>query len=324
MAIQKLYFIVQLKKHLLTLVIISFLTDVTAQDTHFTPALSKVFTPFLINPAIAGSKDFFAIELAAVIQGSEKAQILSGNTRIAKKGPKYFGVPELRDYSRIGIGASLFNDLTGTSRNIGFSTAASWHLPLSKTNLSFLSGGIAIKGFYNHLDKITDFESNKRGSFIPGIDAGVYYYGQKIYAGISITNILGHISDSIGNGSFEIPVSRHYFFITGYKFILSRSMNIMMEPSLIINVDDSLKFNIIETYNPMLTLYMDDFCIGTYLHDYDKLTFFFKYRFPGLYLGALVDFPKNTPFFKKELIVEISLGVKIGNWKSASRGKWHW
>ena len=98
----------------------------------------------------------------------------------------------------------------------------------------------------------------------------------------------------------------------------------MIEPSLIIDLNDSLNFDKKETYNPMLKLYLEDFCFGGYLHDYDKLTFFFQYKFPRLYLGTLVDFPRDVPFYKEDLVIEIVAGVNFGSISSSSSTKWHW
>lgn len=295
-----------------------------AQQTPLNPISNRVFTPFIINPAIAGSKDFMAIDLSAVIHGTDKSQLLSGNTRIAKKGPRYFGAPVSRSFTQFGVGAALFNDVIGPSRNLGFSAAASYHIPLNDKNLSFLSVGIAVKGIYNMMDSIPDFSAPPKNSFIPNTDAGIYYYGQSFYAGISATNILGNILDSADLAIYDMPVSREYFLIAGYKFVISKSLNIVIEPSLIIDLNDSLNFDMKETYNPMLKLYMEDFCLGGYLHDYHKLTFFFQYKFPRLYLGTLVDFPRNVPFYKKDLTIEIAAGINFGSISHSSSSKWHW
>ena len=83
------------------------------------PVSNYIFNPFIFNPAIAGSKDFMALDLAAVLQGNDKSQLLSGNTRIAKKGPTYFGAPVSRSYTQYGVGASVYNDVIGTSQSIG-------------------------------------------------------------------------------------------------------------------------------------------------------------------------------------------------------------
>ena len=296
----------------------------TAQHTPLNPISNRVFTPFIINPAIAGSKDFMALDLSATIQGSDMSQLLSGNSRIAKKGPRYFGAPVAKSFTQFGLGASLFNDVSGPSRNLGMGIAASYHLPLNDKNLSFLSGGIAVKGIYNMMDSIPDIGAPPKNSFIPNFDAGVYFYGQKFYTGISATNILGSMTDSTDMAIYNIPVSRQYFFVTGYKFVLSRSLNIVLEPSLIVNLNDSLDFDKKESYNPMLKLYMDAFCLGAYLHNYDNLTFFFQYKFPRLYIGTLVDFPINVPFYKQDLTVEIAAGVNFGGPAHTSGNRYQW
>jgi len=298
--------------------------NVSAQHTPQNPISARVFTPFIINPAIAGSKDFMALDLTASIQGSEMSQLLSGNGRIAKKGPRYFGAPVAKSFTRFGMGASLFNDMTETSRNLGLSAAASYHLPLNDKNLSFVSGGVAFKGIYNTMDSLPDIGAPQKNQFIPNVDAGIYFYGQKFYAGISATNILGNMVDSADMALYNIPVSRQYFFHAGYKLVLSKSLNIVLEPALFVNLNDSLDFDKKETYNPMVKLYMDAFCIGAYLHDYSKLTFFFQYKFPKLYIGTLVDFPRDVPFFKRDLTVEIAAGVNFGGTSGSSHNRYQW
>ena len=74
----------------------------------------------------------------------------------------------------------------------------------------------------------------------------------------------------------------------------------------------------------MLKLYMDAFCIGAYLHDYDNLTFFFQYKFPRLYIGTLVDFPRDVPFYKKDLTIEIAAGLNFGGITTSSRNRYQW
>ena len=114
--------------------------NAAAQHVPLNPISGRVFTPFIINPAIAGSKDFMALDLAATIAGTSYSQLLSGNSRIAKKGPRYFGAPVAKSFTRFGTGASL-NDVSGPSRNLGLSAAASYHLPLNDNNLSFFPRG---------------------------------------------------------------------------------------------------------------------------------------------------------------------------------------
>lgn len=308
------------------LVALFILTGIKASSQHtpLTPISNRVFTPFIINPAIAGSKDFMAIDLAATVQGEEYSQLLSSNTRIAKKGPHYFGAPVSKSFTNFGVGGALFNDQLGQSRSRGISLAASYHIPLNDSRISFLSGGIAVKGIYNVMDSIPETGIPRKESIIPNIDAGIYFYSKNMYAGLSATNLLGNLADSSTIALYDIPISRQYFFTAGYKIVLSRSQNIILEPSIIINLDDSLDFDRGKTYNPMVRLYMDAFCIGSYLHDYNNLTFFFQYKFPKLYIGTLVDFPRDVPFYKRDLTFEIAAGINFGGITKTSGSRYQW
>lgn len=312
------------KTSLLVAFFILAVIEAQAQHTPRNPISNSVFTPFIINPAIAGSKDFMAIDLAATIQGDDYSQLLSSNTRIAKKGPNYIGAPVGKSYTNFGVGSALFNDQSGSSANLGVSVAASYHLPLNDRKISFISGGIALKGVYNIMDSINESGVPRKASLIPNIDAGVYFYSKSLYMGLSATNLLGNLADTATMRLYNIPISRQYFFLAGYKIVLSRPLNIILEPSLIINLDDSLNFDNKETYNPMLKLYLDAFCVGGYLHDYNNLTFFFQYKFPRIYLGTLVDFPRNVPFYKRDLTFEVAAGLNFGGVMKTSGSRYQW
>ncbi len=309
-----------------TLTVLFILAGVgtAAQHTPLTPFSSRVFTPMIINPAIAGSKDFMAIDFSAGLQGESSSQLLAGNTRILKRGPQYFGTPVPKSYTNIGAGGTLYNDRYGPSKSLGISAMASYHIPLTEDNLSFLSAGVAVKGIFNTMDSIPDLGVPRRESMIPNIDAGIYFYSHNLFAGLSATNLLGSGADSTTMARYNIPVTRQYFFIAGYKIVLSRDLNILLEPSIIINLDDSLRLKRKESYNPMLKLYMDAFCIGAYMHDYSNLTFFFQYKFPTFYIGTLIDFPQDVPFYKRDLTIEIAAGLNFGRVMKPSGSRYHW
>lgn len=295
-----------------------------AQHVPLKPLSNRVFTPFIINPAVAGSKDFMAIDLAATIQGDDYSQLVSSNTRIARKGPRYFGAPVGKSFTNLGVGGALFNDHYGPSRNLGVIAAASYHIPVNDNKTSFASAGIAVKGIYNIMDSIPETGVPRNEIFIPNIDAGVYFYSKNMYAGLSATNLLGNMTDSATRVLYNIPISRQYFFQAGYKFVLSRSLNIVLEPSIILNIDDSLNLKRDKSYSPMLRLYLDAFCVGAYLHDFNNMTFFFQYKFPKIYIGTLIDFPRNVPFYKRDLNLEIAAGLNFGGVIKPSGSRYQW
>jgi hypothetical protein len=161
----------------------------------------------------------------------------------------------------------------------------------------------------------------------PNLDAGIYYYNPNFYVGFSATNILGNPEDRDSLGLYSIPVTRQYFFLAGYKFVLSRSLDIVLEPSVIITSDDTLSLDmdgITGMIKPGLRLYMGKFCVGTYFQDFNKIPFFFQYKYPRFYVATFFEIPKNIPFYKKELTAEIGIGVNLGVDRFTTKKESHW
>ena len=307
------------KKKLLFIFLFIPVILVSAQETPVNPVSNKVFTPFVFNPAIAGSKDFMSVDLLAALQDKQYTQILSGNTRLKKRGRDYLKNSNLTEFSNFGIGGYLFNDLIGDYRNAGISISGAYHIPLNREKLSFLSIGAAAKGIFSHYPGDTDLGKPKRDTLLPNLDAGIYYYNPAFYAGLSAINIL---SESPVNDT--IPVSRKYFFTAGFKVVLSRRLNIVLEPSFIAITGDSLSNNVKDMIHPGLKLYLGNFCMGSYLNDYERIPFFFQYKYPGFYIGTFFELPRNTPFYKKEITAEIVLGLNISKNNPSRNRKGQW
>jgi type IX secretion system PorP/SprF family membrane protein len=310
---------------LLTLLTGTFCNLSSAQQTPLNPLSYWVFTPYVYNPAMVGSKDFVTLDFNAAFEGKSKAQLLSANARLSKTKPGYFSSPKMKEFNGVGIGGSVFNDLNGSSHNIGVSAAGSYQIPLSTRKLSFFSFGAALKGVYNMLDTNTAEAGNPyRKTFYPNLDLGMYYYGTNLFTGASIINVLGNPEKADSLGNYEIPVSRQYYFTIGYKFILSKSQNIVLEPSVLVGVMDSTLGKITDNINPIVKLYIDNFCLGSYFLSNGNTSFFFEYRYPKFHLGAFYELPKNTAYYKKPPIVELTLGFNFLVDKSRFSGRSHW
>jgi type IX secretion system PorP/SprF family membrane protein len=314
-----------IERVLLTTVFFSAFCILQGQQTPLSPVSYWIFTPYIYNPAIVGSKDFLSIGVNAAFQGNSNTQLISGNTRISKTNSGYFSSSDILEFKNIGIGGSVFKDINGISQNIGISASFSYHIPLNKANLSFLSFGVTVKGVYNTLDNdsIGPAHSFKK-TFFPDFDLGIYYYGTSFFTGLSSTNILGNPWKSDSLGIFKIPISRQYYFTAGYKILLSKSMNIVLEPSVLIFVNDSTIRKISDNINPIIKLYLEDFCFGTSFHSDRKISFFAQYRYPRLYVGAFYELPEKTAFFKKSPIVEFTVGLNIQPDKSRLSNHSHW
>jgi len=301
---------------------IFLLNSVLAQETPLNPVSYRVFNQFILNPAITGSKDFFSLESIAAFQGKFKSQILSANGRIAKPTPTYFYSPQVKDFTRTGAGCFLFNDENATSRSIGISTSVAYHIPLNASITSFLSVGASVKGVYNKMPpSSTEPGGISREKYFTNADLGIYYYGPKAFAGLSVSNILGN-PDTLEIS--DMPVTREYFLMAGYKFVISRTQNIVLEPSVIINANDSLSTEFKNLVKPMLKLYVDRVCVGTYFHDYEYFSFFFQYNYPRICIGTYFEYPIGTPYYEKQLFAELTVGINLSGKRLRKKESLHW
>ena len=310
---------------LLTFVFVSTFGILEGQQNPLSPVSYWVFTPYIYNPAIVGSKDFLSLGLNATFQGKSNTQLLSGNTRLSKTQSGYFSSPDILEFKNIGVGGSVYKDIDGLSRNLGISGAFSYQLPLNPANLSFLSFGVSVKGVYNMLDNdLTGPARSFKKTFFPDFDLGIYYYGTNLFTGLSSTNILGNPWKSDSLEIFKIPVSRQYFFTAGYKILLSKSLNMVLEPSVLIFSNDSIIRKKSVNINPIIKLYMEDFCFGASFHNDGNISFFSQFRYPGFFVGAYYEMPKKIAFYKKAPVVEFTAGVTIQPDKSRFSNHSHW
>ena len=299
---------------LLTVVLVSSLGILKGQQTPLSPLSYWVFMPYIYNPAMAGSKDFLSVGATAAFQDKSNAQLISFNTRLTKNNPRYFSSPETKEFRNIGIGVSGFKDFDGYSRNTGLNASASYHIQLNRRGLSFLSLGVALKDEYSSINSVNGNLVKK--NFYPNLDIGIYYYGTNFFAGISAINLLGSQwkPDTLGN--FIVPVSKEYFFTAGTKIILSRSLNIVLEPSVLILTTDSTLNKLGNNIFPILKLYLGDFCVGASYRNVSKLAVFAQFRYPKFYVGAYYELSSKTPYYKNKPTVEFTLGLNIQTDKS--------
>jgi type IX secretion system PorP/SprF family membrane protein len=301
-----------------------FAQIISGQTTPLHPVSYRVFTPFIFNPAIAGSKDFFSADFLAGKNGESNYQLLSGSARLGKTLPGYFSSPGATEFSKVGIGGSIFNETDGIARNAGISGTASYHIQLDNNELSFFSIGVTAKGVYNDYSGNTDLNDSSRSTFFPNIDAGVYFYSTSLFAGVSVTNILGSPENEDSLRIYSIPVSQQLFFQLGYKFVISRALNIVIEPSVIINSDLNFTGETSDMIEPMLKVYAGNFCAGTYFYDFDKYSVFFQYKYPKFYIGTYFELTKGSPFYKSPILGEVALGINFSAIKHGSARFNHW
>jgi len=295
-----------------------------AQQVPFYPVSYRIFDPFVFNPAITGSKDYFAIDLIAGKYGESNSQFLSGSARLSKPQSKYASSTSVPEFSKIGVGGYLFDDYKGVSRDLGAGASMAYHVQLDREALSFVSFGLSAKAIFNRYSGNPDLSEPAVNTIYPNFDAGVYYYSTHLYAGLSVTNLLGGPKDKDATDSYTVSASRQIFLEAGYKIVLSKPLGIVVEPSLIVNTDDSFSGKITDMLQPAVKLYAGNFFLGTYFNDFKKTSVFFKYKYKAAYLGTFFQLKNGSPFYKTPLLAEVVLGLNISAVKSGISRQNHW
>lgn len=309
-------------------IVLSFI--ITAVSSGQDPVLNTagiwVFNPSWYNPAITGSKDYNSISLSYGTGEDYHSLALNGETRLARRIKGYPNTPDYFSFSNTGIGYSVFNMSSENLHTTGLKATGSYHIRLNKSSMSFLSLGLSLQGTFNKISYAPDAEVPDsiitKDTFDPNADLGLYYYSPSFYAGLSVSGLLEGIlpDDSI----YYRHEERHYHLITGYKFLVYRPLNLLIEPSLVVSVSDTTFNSFEKRIHPMLKIYIDNFCVGTYYYDRDRLSVFFRYNYPGIYLGAFLSISRKSPYYKSTPTIELTAGFNLSYNKSRQYRRFHW
>jgi type IX secretion system PorP/SprF family membrane protein len=224
-----------------------------------------VINNYIINPALSGIENYTDIKLSLRHQwyGLDDAPVTSyatvhmplgkkddklTPTSFAKDGINLRGKQYWDEYEASaphhGVGFQIVNDKTGPLQNLNAKATYAYHLGLTpKANIS-LGVGVGVNTVSLNTSKLffgTDFpvdpsvsQSGILNQPKLDIDAGVWFYSDKFFAGASVLQILPQKIDfsqnivKITEGK-KVP---HIFASAGYRYLLNENFNVL--PSIMI------------------------------------------------------------------------------------------
>lgn len=274
---------------------------------------------FLLNPAIAGSVDYFPVRLTARqqwvgIKDAPSTQAISGHYLFTN--------------ARVGLGGYLFNDKFGPISRTGIQVCGSYHLPISgETKLSF---GLAFKAAQFKFDqsKLVTIQDDDPAinhgvvtKFSPDADFGMYLYNPKFFIGMAGTQLLQldmklyNLDSANLDQTEKNQIIRHYFFTAGYKFTLSDAFE--LEPSILVkstfNTPTQLDFN-------LKTYFKKNYWLGVSYRSSKDICAMIGVKFNKFYVGYAFDYTtsqiKNYSNGSHEIL--IGFNIKEGANKGSS------
>ncbi len=295
-----------MKKVKLAIVLAAILitTDALAQQQ---PLYSQYMNnDFVLNPAIAGTKDFAPLRGIIRnqwigIQGAPNTQTLSFHNSIKDKN--------------MGYGLFLYNDRIGPISQLGLSAAYSYRIKLGDAgNLSFgLAGQFYQYRIYSqdlkfdnqtNTDKVItngDFRS-----FYPNSSFGVHYYADKYFASLSVPELFEN-KITTTKDYFIMKKKMHYLFTGGYKFVIDETYSLF--PSLLVKYVQGAPAQI--DFNVRLWLY-EKFNVGISYRSKASVVILVGFKFKNQYhLGYSYDITTTNLKGYNSGSHEIMLGYDI-------------
>jgi type IX secretion system PorP/SprF family membrane protein len=192
-----------------------------------------MFNPLLFNPAYAGSRGtIHAVGIARFqwvgIEGAPMSQFVSFDAPVANQN--------------LGLGIHASNDKIGARSRTSLFGDISYSLKLNKRGhrLSFgMSAGVDWQVYdFNKLytndagDPIYNYYASK---VRPNFGAGVYYFGERFYAGVSVPRML---RNRLRDNNIGDALQRRHFYVTGgYVFKLSSVVD--FKPSALVKISEN-------------------------------------------------------------------------------------
>jgi type IX secretion system PorP/SprF family membrane protein len=219
-----------------------------------------MFNDYLVNPAVAGTNNYFQIRANSRIQWigmSDAPRTMS----IAAYGPF--------KEKTMGYGGYIYNDVTGPESRLSLGGTYAYNLMI--TDMMRISGGITIGLMQYKLDgtkiNIGDqvgydpaFPDGVESQIIPDASAGIYLYSTYYYVGISAHQLLGNkfnLHGDLDSVDTDMGINRlkqHLYLSGGYHFILNRDF--VLQPSAMIKYTGpgqiQAELNVTTTYQRMV------------------------------------------------------------------------
>ena len=189
-----------------------------------------MFNGLALNPAYAGSQESLSLTALARKQWTGFAGSPSTQT---------FAIHSPIRSHRIALGALLINDRIGIVQQTGAHASYAYRIVMNRSTLSMglQAGFTSYRADPSQLSvKHIDDPSFAPGDFnrvLPGFGAGLYYYTERLYLGLSVPQLVNHRDES-SRDEPNFRQRRHYLLNGGYVVDLNPSLK--LKPSVLLKV----------------------------------------------------------------------------------------
>lgn len=192
-----------------------------------------MFNPLLFNPAYAGTRGSINLVASGRFQwvgfeGAPRSQFLSFSAPVVGQS--------------LGLGFHLSNDQIGARSRTSAFADISYGIKLNRKDhrLAFGMSGGADWQMYNFSRLYTTDPGDPAYGYYasrvrPNFGAGIYYYGERHYVGVSVPRLL---RNRLGNQDIGENLQRRHFYVTaGYVFKINSVVD--FKPSTLVKISEN-------------------------------------------------------------------------------------
>tara|TARA_B100001057_G_scaffold405025_1_gene417823 strand:+ start:4276 stop:5190 length:915 start_codon:yes stop_codon:yes gene_type:complete len=283
------------------------------------PMYSQYLTnDFILNPAIAGSKPYFPIQINSRTQWSGLGTIAPKTNTLSYHMPVA--------YDAIGIGAIVMQDETGPYSQIGVTLSFAYHIKLDKDDVTRLSLGLSGLMTQHNLNQDDLIFHNPdpefQGSYskmVPDASFGAYLYSKSFSLSASAHQLFEStfkksVQDIFGDNSQV----RHYFAHATYRIYIYSNLSI--EPSLLVKSTEVSPTQLDLNARAIID---NNYWVGLSLRSSESLTVLAGLNMGSLFLSYSYDYGISSLSSLASGSHEISLGFNIND-KRKRRHSYYW
>ena len=283
------------------------------------PMYSQYITnDFVLNPAIAGSKPYFPLQINSRTQWSSLGKIAPKTNTLSYHMPLA--------YESIGVGAIVMQDETGPYSQIGLTLSFAYHMQLDEDDVTRLSLGLSGLITQHNLKQDDLIFHNPdpafQGSYskmVPDASFGAYLYSKNFSLSVSAHQLFEStfkksVQDIFGDNSQV----RHYFAHASYRIDIHSDLAI--EPSLLVKTTEVSPTQLDINARAIID---NNYWAGLSLRSSQSLVILAGLHMRSMFLSYSYDYGISSLSSIASGSHEISLGFNIND-KRKRRHSYYW
>ncbi|MEC8273953.1 MAG: type IX secretion system membrane protein PorP/SprF [Bacteroidota bacterium] len=303
-------------KKSLTIILVCLAALTKAQQL---PIYSQYLTnDFILNPAIAGTKPYFPIQI------NSRSQWSGLGTIAPKTNTLSFHMPVA--YDAVGIGAIIMQDETGPYSQIGVTLSLAYHIQLDEDDVTYLSLGLSGLMTQHTLnqDDLTFHNPDPefQGSYskmVPDASFGAYLYSKDFSLSASAHQLFeSTFKESVQDIFGDNSQVRHYFAHASY--LIDIHSDLAIEPSLLVKSTEVSPTQLDVNARVIID---NNYWAGLSLRSSKSLVTLVGLNMGGLFLSYSYDYGISSLSSVASGSHEISLGFNIND-KRKRRHSYYW